>query len=312
MHANLHIKTHSRSAGKSAVAAASYRSGTSMVAKAAYRSGDKLHGDREDVTHDYTRKQHVVHTEIIVPEGAPDWATDREELWNQVEAVEKRKDAQLAKEAVFTLPRNLSHEQHREVVNRWVNDNLTSRGLVADIAYHTPEAADGKEQPHAHLLFTMRPIEGEEFGKKQSGYKTQFDGWEGLDSKAQLAQWRHSYEHHLNAVSWEDEQLVRFALTHEREKPYIPSMSLAAANMERRGEVTRQGQNRFRAQLFDQGQQQIRKHLNSYKVIGGGSHHHAYFVESVRHDVAETWYDFAYGSKEAKDILDADERGIGW
>ena len=310
MHANLHIKTHSRSAGKSAVAAASYRSGSSMVAKAAYRSGDKLHGQREDVTHDYSRKQHVQGSEIIAPAGAPDWANDREQLWNKIEQTEKRKDAQLAKEAVFTLPRNLSHEQHREVVNRWVADNITPRGLVADVSYHNPKAEDGKDQPHAHLLFTMRPLKGDDFGKKQSGYKTTFGGWEGLDSKNQLHQWRKSYEHHLNAVTWEDGQLQRFQLTHDREKAYIPSMSLAAAKMESRGVDTRQGRKRFNEQLFASGQTAIRRHINSYKQIGGGSHHHAYFVEAARHDLGETWYDFAYGSEEAKDIIDSDDKGL--
>jgi hypothetical protein len=87
-------------------------------------------------------------------------------------------------------------------------------------------------------------------------------------------------------------------------------MSLAAANMERRGTITRQGQKRFKSQLMASGQQSIRRHVNSFKQIGGGSHHHAYFVESVRHDMGETWYDFAYGSEEAERIIDSDEKGF--
>ena len=142
-----------------------------MVAKAAYRSGDQLHGNREEVTHDYTKKQNIQHTEIMAPADAPEWAKDRESLWNAVEARENRKDSQLAKEAVLTLPRNLTHEQHKEVVRRWVNENITSRGLVADVSFHNPKAEDGGRNPHAHVLYTMRGVSADGLeSKNQAGY----------------------------------------------------------------------------------------------------------------------------------------------
>ena len=83
-------------------------SGRSAVAAAAYRSAEKLQSEREQKTHDYTRKQAVVHKEILALKDAPGWVKNREKLWNKVEAAEKRKDAQLAREVEVALPKELS------------------------------------------------------------------------------------------------------------------------------------------------------------------------------------------------------------
>src|SRR3954454_16182247 len=85
--------------------------GRSAVAAAAYRSGSALLDEREARTHDFSQKADVVHSEILLPEGAPERWLDRGVLWNEVEAVEKRKDAQLAREVEFALPRELSREE---------------------------------------------------------------------------------------------------------------------------------------------------------------------------------------------------------
>jgi hypothetical protein len=85
-------KTISRAAGSSALAAA------------AYRAAERLHDDRLGRTHDFTNKAGVVHSEVMLPEGANDAWSDRERLWNDVEAAEVRKDAQLAREIEFALP----------------------------------------------------------------------------------------------------------------------------------------------------------------------------------------------------------------
>ena len=68
-------------------------SGRSSVAAAAYRSGEKLLNQREGIEHDFTRKQGIEHSEIILPENAPAEYQSRETLWNAVELSEKRKDA---------------------------------------------------------------------------------------------------------------------------------------------------------------------------------------------------------------------------
>jgi hypothetical protein len=83
MHVEIDVKTIGRRQGRSAVAAA------------AYRSGERLYNERQDKTHAYTRKQRALHSEVLAPAGAPDWARNREALWNGVEGAEKRKDESL-------------------------------------------------------------------------------------------------------------------------------------------------------------------------------------------------------------------------
>lgn len=182
-HYRLEVSIIGRATGQSALASAAYRSGDRLreerspptqehaparqgIAAAAYRSGDRLHDEQYGKTHDYRRKQGVVHTEILTPEGAPTWAANRQKLWNAVEKVEKRKDAQLAREVLVSLPRELTSTQHVALVRRFVGEQLVSRGMVADIAIHCPKASDGKDNPHAHILLTLRNIGPEGFGLK--------------------------------------------------------------------------------------------------------------------------------------------------
>lgn len=141
-------------------------SGRSVVAAAAYRAGEKLRDDRYDTVHDYTRREGLEHSKILAPDGAPAWVHDREKLWNTVERSEKRKDAQLARELRITIPRELSPSDRIELVLDYVTRNFVARGMVADIAWHNKIASDGLEQPHAHVLLTMRPLDGDGFGKK--------------------------------------------------------------------------------------------------------------------------------------------------
>ena len=82
-------------------------SGRSVVAAAAYRAAERLHDERMQRDHDFTAKAGVVHSEILLPEGAPERWRDRACLWNEVEATEKRRDAQLAREMEFSIPREL-------------------------------------------------------------------------------------------------------------------------------------------------------------------------------------------------------------
>jgi ATP-dependent exoDNAse (exonuclease V) alpha subunit len=102
--------------------------GSSVVACAAYRAGESLDDERTGQTFDYTRKRGVLHEAIITPENAPAWMADREQLWNGVEAVEKRVDARLAREVQLALPHELTDAQRAELVENFVRDEFVSRG----------------------------------------------------------------------------------------------------------------------------------------------------------------------------------------
>ena len=137
-------------------------SGRSSVAAAAYRSGERLTDERAGKVHDFTRRRAAISTEILAPDGAPAWTRDRAQLWNRAEAAERRRDAQTAREIEVSLPRELSATENRDLVRRYVRSQFTRRGMVADVAYHDLEG----DHPHAHILLTTRPLDGDRFGNK--------------------------------------------------------------------------------------------------------------------------------------------------
>jgi len=174
---HLHAKTFSRASGQSAVASASYR------------SGQKLHDYRIGQTFDYQNKQGIIHTQIIAPDNSPSWVADRETLWNQVEKAEKRKDSQLAREIEVALPRELTQQQNLELVRGFVKDNFVSQGMVADIAIHESNADDGKKNPHAHIMLTLREMTPEGLSKKKNR------DW---NKKETLEDWRKNWANMTN------------------------------------------------------------------------------------------------------------------
>ncbi|WP_051228239.1 MobA/MobL family protein [Pleomorphomonas oryzae] len=132
--------------------------GRSTVAAAAYRAATVLTDSRTGREFDFRRKKHVIDSFILAPEGAPSWALDRAQLWNHVEAAERRKDAVCAREVEISIPRDLPRDRWREFVESVMKKYITA-GAVCDVAIHAPKAADGQEQPHAHILMTPRRLD---------------------------------------------------------------------------------------------------------------------------------------------------------
>jgi ATP-dependent exoDNAse (exonuclease V) alpha subunit len=185
VHANAHFEAVGRDTKRRAAKGKPPRS---AVAAAAYRSGECLRDEQYGKTHDYTRKHAVQHSEISAPPGSPEWVQDRETLWNRVEASEKRHDAQLWRDVTLTLPRGLDVEQRADLVRRYVQESFCSRGMVADWSLHEPAAGDGKTNPHAHVMLTMRPVDGESFGKKERSW----------NDRGNVSAWRDSFQEHCN------------------------------------------------------------------------------------------------------------------
>lgn len=139
-------------------------SGDSVVGASCYRSATKAKDEKEGKTHNYERKSGVLHSEIRTPENAPERFKDRSKLWNEVEKTERRKDAQLAREVQLSLPFELNKKQQIALTTEFVDRNFVEKGMVADISVHDQKA--GNANYHAHIMLTMRDIEGDEFGKK--------------------------------------------------------------------------------------------------------------------------------------------------
>ena len=163
-------------------------SGSSAVASAAYRAAERLHDDRLGRDHDFSNKAGVVHSEIMLPEGAPERLNDRATLWNEVEAGEKRKDAQLAREVEFSIPRELNQQQGVQLAREFVEKQFVERGMVADLNVHWDMGKDGQPKPHAHVMLSMREISPDGFGKKVVEW----------NSTALLKEWREAWADHVN------------------------------------------------------------------------------------------------------------------
>ena len=168
-------------------------SGRSAVAASAYMSCSRIYNDYDGIQHDYTRKHGLIYQEVMLPPMAPPKWKNREQLWNAVEAAEKTKDSQLAREFVVALPIELDKDSNISLLQNFIQKNFVDMGMCADFAIHD---TDG-HNPHAHILLTVRPLnengtwqyktekeylcikDGEEKGFTASEFKdAQKEGWE--------------------------------------------------------------------------------------------------------------------------------------
>ena len=151
---HLSVKAVSRSSGRSATAAA------------AYRAGCEIADERTGEIHDYTRKGGVESADIVLPDGAPEWATDRAKLWNAAELAEKRKDACVAREFEVALPSELSPAERRRLALDFAKDMANREGCAVDVAIHAPGREGDNRNHHAHILRTTRKVEADGLGAK--------------------------------------------------------------------------------------------------------------------------------------------------
>lgn len=162
--------------------------GSSALASAAYRSAERLHDERLDRDHDFSNKAGVVHSEVLLPDGATEHLSDRQTLWNAVEAKEVRKDAQLAREVEFAIPREMTEQQGIDLARDFVKAEFVERGMIADLNVHWDIGEDGLAKPHAHVMLTMREVSEDGFGAKVRDW-----------NKTELVQeWREHWAGHVN------------------------------------------------------------------------------------------------------------------
>ncbi|WBB30624.1 MobQ family relaxase [Parvimonas micra] len=244
---HLCIKIISRGKGKSAVAAS------------AYRSGENIKNEYDGVVHDFTRKGGIAHTEILLPQNAPQEFLDRGTLWNSVEKIEKSKNSQLAREIEITLPKELDREKQIELVREYVKENFVKVGMCADIALH--DKNDGN--PHAHILLTMRPLNedktwgakskkeyildenGEKVKLKNGNYKTRKINTVDWNEQDKAEEWRKAWADITN--KYLEENSIQEKVDHrsyERQGiEQIPTIHLgvSATQMEKKGIATERG-----------------------------------------------------------------------
>ena len=242
------IKIVSRGKGKSAVAAA------------AYRSGEKLTNEWDGLTHDYTKKGGVVHSEILLPAHAPPAFSDRSTLWNSVELSEKSNNAQLAREVEIALPVELSREEQTRLVREYCSSQFVSKGMIADFNLHDT----GGGNPHAHILLTMRPLDekgawlpkskkeyvldenGEKIRLPSGRYKTRNVDLVDWNNRENAEVWRRAWADLANEYLEKNNRPERIDhRSYERQGiDQIPTVhvGVSATQMEKKGIVTERGE----------------------------------------------------------------------
>lgn len=143
---HLSVKAISRSAGRSSTAAA------------AYRAGCEITDERTGEVHDYTRKGGIASTDLVLPDDAPEWATDRSALWNAAEAAERRKDSCVAREYEVALPDELSPDERRRLAVDFAKEMANAEGCAVDVSIHAPGKEGDSRNHHAHILRTTRKV----------------------------------------------------------------------------------------------------------------------------------------------------------
>ncbi|MTE02081.1 hypothetical protein GIY56_17465 [Paracoccus sp. YIM 132242] len=235
----------SRSAGRSATAAA------------AYRSADRIHDQRTGLSFDYRARSGVEHVEILAPERSPEWVQDRAALWNAVELAETRKNSQVAREIRVALPAELDQAQRIELVRDFCRRSFVDRGMVADIALHAPGREGDERNHHAHILLTTREIGPEGFTTKNRDWNAveMLEGWReawARDSNRALERCGHEVRiDHRTLEAQREEALERSVQARERgdevlalrervravelDRTPLPQLSLGAWQLKERG-----------------------------------------------------------------------------
>ena len=187
--------------------------GRSAIASAAYRSGEKLFDDKEGRSYFYPRSV-MPESFVLAPKNAPEWASDRQKLWNEVEKKDRKANSRYAKEFNVALPVELTNEEQKALITKFVQETFVDKGMVADVAIHR----DHEENPHAHVMLTNRPFnpDGSWGLKSKTQYVLDKNGKQLLtkngnpkqrkiwlvdwDKPGKVEEWRHAWAEEVNSL----------------------------------------------------------------------------------------------------------------
>jgi hypothetical protein len=230
-------KPIARSAGRSAVAAAAYRSGSELV------------DERTGLVHDYTRKGGVVSAELVMPDGG---TADRSQLWNAAELAEKRKDSRVAREWIVALPAELNAEQRKELAHAFAGELASRYGVAVDVAIHRPDQEGDQRNHHAHLLTTTRKVSrganGIELGAKtalelgdKDRKKAGIEGRSAHDIEQLRERWAGLANHALERAGVAERIDHRSLEAQGIDRAPTTHLGPVASEMERRGRASDRG-----------------------------------------------------------------------
>lgn len=283
--------------------------GKSAVASAAYISGEKIKNEWDGVTHDYTKKQGVISKEIYLPDHAPEEYKDRKILWNSVELFEKNSNAQLARNFIISLPKELSIEENKKMIEEYVQNNFVKEGMIVDLAIHD-ESREGNQNIHAHIMTIVRPInedgtwgqkskkeyildeKGEKILNKNGKPKTRKVELTTWNDKGNVEKWRENFSDLCNEYLAKNkiEKRVDHRSFKRQGIKQIPTIHLGASvsAMERKGIRTEKGDiNR-----------EIKKQNELLKNIGNEIKKITSWLAGFKDKLKESYKEYKYQSKK--------------
>ena len=260
--------------------------GKSAVASAAYISGEKIKNEWDGVTHDYTKKQGVISKEIFLPDHAPKEYKDRKTLWNSVELFEKNSNAQLARNFIISLPKELSIEENKKMIEEYIQTNFVKEGMIVDLAIHD-ENREGNQNIHAHIMTIVRPInedgtwgqkskkeyildeKGEKILNKNGKPKTRKVELTSWNDKGNVEKWRENFSDLCNEYLAKNniEKRVDHRSFKRQNSDYLPTIHLgsAASAMERKGIETDKGNYNREIRKYNELVKTIKEEIKTLK-----------------------------------------------
>jgi len=209
--------------------------------------------------YDFSRKGDMIDKWMQAPQNAPSWVAeavgkqDRQGFWNAAEAAEHNRNGRPARTIEMALSRDLSMAENKALVQAFIKQQLTDKGMVADVAIHSKTASDGRKNIHAHILFTARTIDSKgEFAEEKNGY------W---NSKERIKEFRQAWASMLNRTFEEKGLDVR--VDHRSfqgqgiDREPGEHLGPAAAHMEQRGKETDKGNANRRKDLANAVQEAL-------------------------------------------------------
>ena len=241
--------------------------GGKVIPKAAYNARDRLRDNRYGKLEDYSKIDDLVFSKIFLPKHVPKKFSDREYLWNSVEEIEKSKNSQLARNLLFALPRELSEEDRINLISEFIEENFTSKGMIADCNIHNKKASDNQEQPHAHILLTLREMDregnwkpkcrkeyildekGEKIKLKSGNYKSRKVNLNDWNEPDKAKEWRENFSKKANEYLAKNniDKRIDPRTFEEQGREELPQVHLGTASyqMEKKGiQAERGNQNR--------------------------------------------------------------------
>ena len=236
--------------------------GGSAVHAAAYIMRMRIEDERTGRLYDYSRKaDDVLFAGSFIPKDAPEWMRDTGQLWNGAERADNRINSRTARVLQIGLHSELTLEQNRWLLQDFIRENFTRKGIAAELAIHRPGEEGDERNIHAHVLLTTRFTGSDGFTEKDRDsdrtdtLKAWRADWERRSNKTLE---RFGHDARISMQTLEAQGIDRIAETH---------VGRVAMALERKGVGTSRGddlretQAANRISVLESNRAEVRTHM---------------------------------------------------